>query len=318
MSHVNEADLLEKVKLTLAREPADPSYGKKLVVEVAPTGAFLSRQEQPYLPSSPREVGKTVRECYAAGAAAWHVHCRDDQGRSSNEIDIFKRTYAEVFPECPDIITSCHVGADPHAHGADHVRPVVEPLLAADRRFVQMAVIPPCTRTVSSEYVRLATEETLQDMVGYLVEKGIQPEFQIHNHECINNVVEWLIEPGIIKPPYLMDICLGFHGYTWSSRTQPREWATVYLMSVMQMLPQGSVVGICVGGHNWLPLTVQGIMLGVDFVRIGMEETLWMYPHSNELIKDNVDVVKTVAGISRLAGREVATPAEARTILGLS
>lgn len=209
------------------------------------------------------------------------------------------------------------MGGDPHAPGAAHVRPVVEPLLAADPRFVHMAVVPPCTRTVSREYIRLATAETMQDMIGYLVEKNIQPQFQIHNHECINNVIEWLIEPGIIKPPYLMDICLGFHGYTWSSRTQPREWATLYLMSLLRMLPAGSVAGVCVGGHNWLPLTVQAIMLGVDFVRVGMEETLWMYPHSDALIQDHCAVVKTVAGISRRAGREPATPAEARRILGL-
>lgn len=64
-------------------------------------------------------------------------------------------------------------------------------------------------------------------------------------------------------------------------------------------------------------MTVVGIILGTDCVRVGMDDTLWMYPHSEEKITDCADVVRKVATITRELGREIASPQEAKEILGL-
>ncbi len=66
-----------------------------------------------------------------------------------------------------------------------------------------------------------------------------------------------------------------------------------------------------------MPLAAMAIMLGADIVRIGFEDAVFMYPHGNALIKSCGEVVEAVAGIARALGRQVATPAEAREMLGI-
>ena len=99
--------------------------------------------------------------------------------------------------------------------------------------------------------------------------------------------------------------------------TYPDPWGLLYLIGMKNMMPQDSVVGTSAGGRNWLPITVEAIMLGVDIVRAGLEDTLYMYPHKNELVKSNADAVKKLKSIAIELGREIATPDEARKILGI-
>ena len=71
------------------------------------------------------------------------------------------------------------------------------------------------------------------------------------------------------------------------------------------------------GHRNWLPMLTFAIMLGADIVRVGKEDAIYKYPHKDDLITSNADVVETIATIARALGREIATPEEAREILGL-
>ncbi len=72
------------------------------------------------------------------------------------------------------------------------------------------------------------------------------------------------------------------------------------------------------GGRQWLPLTTEAILLGVDCVRIGMEDCIWMYPHKDVKIKSCAEVINKVANIARELGREIASPSEAAKILACS
>ena len=89
------------------------------------------------------------------------------------------------------------------------------------------------------------------------------------------------------------------------------------MLGMMKMMPEHTVVGLSAGGRNWLAITAFAILMGVDFVRVGMEDQLHMYPHMDELIERNVDAVKKIATIARELGRKIGTPKEARELLGL-
>jgi len=150
--------------------------------------------------------------------------------------------------------------------------------------------------------------------VQYLQENDIKPEFMNHNWEGIQNVTEWLIKPGILEKPYLMSMGPGMHN---AAATYPDPWGFMYLLGMMKMMPDDSLLSLSAGGRNWLALTNFAITMGVDGVRVGMEDHLWMYPHKDELIKKNADATKKIARIARELGRDVATPTEARAIMGI-
>jgi uncharacterized protein (DUF849 family) len=59
------------------------------------------------------------------------------------------------------------------------------------------------------------------------------------------------------------------------------------------------------------------ILTGVDYVRIGIEDYYWMYPHRDEVIQRNMDIVDKITGFCDIVGREVATPAQAREMLDM-
>lgn len=294
----------------------NPAMDKKLIINVAPTGSFTTREQNPYQPYTLREIADSVVECVEDGASVWHIHCRDDDGIPSKDPAKIKQMEDMVFDRC-DVVTSMNVIGDYGKQGVDLIRSIVDGLVEAGPRYIETAVMTPYTTSHHEKWTRVVTEKYLRESVEYLQERGIKPEYQMHNYTCVKNVSEWVIKPGIAKPPHLTNVVQGWHGRNYSAPTAPEPWGHLYMFSMLNVLPPDNVVGFCAGGHSWLPVTVMAIMMGVDMIRVGMEDTIWMYPHRDDLIQNCRDTVRKVAAIARELGRELATPAEARQILGL-
>lgn len=313
---VTAKDLFTGMRTSLDKDPKNLTMDKKLVITIAPTGSFVTREQNPHQPYTPKEIAQQVIESYHAGASAWHVHCRDASGVPSKDPKVIKETIDMVLDQCPDIITSMNIVGDYNKQGVDVVRPIVEPLAKAGSKYIRTAVVTTNPLTVGKITLPY-NQSTLTGIVEYLQEKRIRPEFQFHEYTGIDQVHDWLIVPGILKKPYILNLVLGYHAHHRASPTVPDPWGHIYLMTMIQTLPMEGVVGATVGGHNWLPITVEAIMLGVDCIRVGMEDTIWMYPHKDDKIKNCSDVVNKVVNISRELGREIATAADAKRILGL-
>ena len=72
------------------------------------------------------------------------------------------------------------------------------------------------------------------------------------------------------------------------------------------------------GGRNWLPTLTMGLLLGSRLVRVGIEDAYWVYPHKDEIIEKNSDMVKPAVDLAQCLGPRAVTDAdEARKILGM-
>lgn len=296
-------------------QPKSPTMDKKLILNVAPCGAFIRRDQNPTMPYSPQEVAKEVIESYREGAAMWHVHIRTPEGYPNKKPEDVKRAMDLVFAECPDIVTSVNVIAAYGKEGLALMRPLVDPLREAGLRYIQTVVIHTTTSLIGP-FVDRMDRKQLEEVVRYMEEAGIRVEFQCYHPEGLENVRNWIIKPGIQKTrPYLININLG-------KKSDPAQfeepWNYIYLMTRLQRVPAESAVTIVAGGRNWLPLTVMGVLLGADSVRIGKEDAVFQYPHRDEVIQSNAAVVRQVRTLAEALGREIASPADARKILGLS
>lgn len=299
-------------------ESMDLTMDKKLIINIATTGAFLTRDQNPNQALNPNEIAEAVIESYNAGAAIWHVHNRDDKGYASITPENAIKTSDMVFKECPDVITSISAWGGIGKQGVGLISPMIDPLVEAGSKYAQTAVIP-AVPMVIGPIINNINEGTLTEMVTYLKDKGVKPEFQAFNFAGTENVRKWLIEPGVIKPPYFINAIHGTHaGVFYEAPTTPYTWGIIYLMHMLENLPPGTIKGATIGGRNWLPMVVVALILGVECVRIGMEDAVFMYPHKDERILICEDVVKKVVTIAKELGREIATPAEARKMLGLS
>ena len=295
-------------------EPKLMEMDKKLIINIAPTGAIVSSEDNPYVPAEPEQIAEQTIEAYHAGASVVHGHVRL-KGVRTHIVEEYWKCYDIIAKECPDMIYSFPAIADPLIMDRGQNKPVIEPLLKRDGlRYCECALLSPVTYNVGEAFFPML-ESAAIDQVEYLQSVGVKPEIQVRNVDHMNRFQRFFINSGVLKPPYALNVCIGTHD---ASPSGPNPDGFLYEIMLWNRFPKkDTVIGICAGQRNWLPCTILGIMLGCNSVRIGMEEPIYMYPHKDEKIKRNADVVKKVVAIAKELGREIATPDEARKILGL-
>jgi len=314
---VSIKELYSDILTGLHAEAPHETMKKKLIINVAPTGSFTSRQQNPLQPYTMEENVKAAVDACKAGAAVWHAHAREADGLPSKEPAVMKETIDRVLDKCPDIVTSVIPYADYEKQGMEQIKPMVDMLAAAGPQYMQTAVLLIMSTTFSEKFTYVITERHLRETVQYLETNGVRPEYQVHAYSGLKDVQDWLIEKGIARKPPIMNLMMGFHGFSHATPLGPDPWNYITMMSMMQTIPPGCVRGVCAGGRNWLPFTTLAIMLGFDMVRIGMEDSVYVHPHRDEKLKTSAEAVRKVVEIANALGREIATPDEAREILGV-
>lgn len=300
----------------------NPTMDKKLIITVCPVGALFSRNQNPHLPYTPDEIAREVIESYGEGASVAHLHTREENGRPGSSRADLKRTIDLIMKECPDIIiqpSSCESyipGKTTYSY--ETVKPLADELHAHGPNYMESTIFTPvsyaCQDVDGNVDTTLAVRDNAVRTIRFLQENHIKPEFMNHNWEGIQNVKEWLIKPGVLDRPYLMSMGPGMHN---AAETYPDPWGYLYLLGMMKMMPEGSLVSVSAGGRNWLPLSTFAILMGVDNVRVGMEDHLWLYPHRDEKVEKNAQETRKIATIARELGRDIATPKEARALMGI-
>jgi len=311
-------DIYSGILTSLHREAPHRTMDKKLIINVAPTGSFTNREQNPGQPYTMEENVRAVVEAHKAGASVWHAHAREESGIPSKDAKVMKETIARVLDKCPDIVTSVIPYADYNQQGLGLIKPMVDTLCAAGPQYMQSAVLLIQTTSFSDKFVYNVTRGLLTEQVKYLEDHGVRPEYQSTSYQATRDVLDWLIDTRIAQDPPLMNIMTGFHGYSHGSPLGPDPWNYIYQMLMQQTFPAHAVKGVCAGGRNWLPFTTMAIMLGFDMVRVGMEDTVYLYPHRDEKIDSSAEAVRKVVEIANALGREIATPDEARDIMGVN
>jgi 3-keto-5-aminohexanoate cleavage enzyme len=295
-------------------EPKVPTMNKKLIINVAPTGALVTRGQNPTQPYTREEIAKEVIESYREGASMFHVHCRDE-GRFCCEPNEYKRTMDLVFQEAPDIVTNLCTVTSMTYEGVEHrMKPMVAPLLKFGKKYAEIAVINPVSMAIG-QMVMVATPRGIQEETEYLESLGVKPEIVGYHLPAMETIQHYLLDTGIAKKPYFIAIPGGVHN---STPLTPDPEGYVNLLQMVRALPADCVWEAGFGGRNWLPLTVMAIMLGADVIRVGKEDTVHVYPHKDDIIESCAALVRKVATIAKALGRDIATPDEARKILGIT
>lgn len=137
-------------------------------------------------------------------------------------------------------------------------------------------------------------------------EKGVKPEMELY-HPGMYWVFNDLLTQGLLEPPFDFQFVMGFQT---SSFPTPAN----LLSLVNELPPQSMFFAIGVGPYQ-LPMTVMSIMLG-GHVRLGMEDNLY-YARGRQF-KDNAEGIARIVRIAKEMNREIATPAQAREMLGIS
>jgi 3-keto-5-aminohexanoate cleavage enzyme len=287
--------------LDFMAEERFPSPQKLIILNAAP-GATLAKEQNPNLPIKPKDIVQNHVDAYKAGASMVHVHVRDEEGAPTGDAELYKRVIMEIKDKCPDIIIDCCFAIP---FEKDTLEARLEPICKLGLP-IETGTISGGTMNVVGKTIYVNREGYLQDCVKYLQERNIRPTITLYNVKQIEDMKRWALKSGLVKKPFL-NLSLGLFGDP-ARRDVLQTW--------LKYLPQPCDWIAETAGRNWLPTTVEAILSG-GHVRAGMEDGIYMYPDKDELIKSSAQVVSKVRRIAEELGREIATPAEARKILGL-
>lgn len=300
-----------KIRWPLHLDPPLPALTRPVVLNVMTTGSFITREQNPAQPYTAEENARAAIDACREGAAIWHVHIRDEKGIPCKDPGRIRAAIEQVLEACPDVIFSVNAVADYNHSGVRNMSPIVDPLVKANPRYIDTVVV----HTEGSKNLEVE-EEDLREVVVYLQERGIKPEFECVSSRGLHNLQRWVLDAGVtLERPYFINNYAGSHKGTPLDFGEP--WAYREVLQMMESYPADSIRGVNIGGRLWMPLSFFAILLGADHVRIGMEEAVYYQPHHNRLIETNAQMVAAMVRLCREVGREVADPTAARRILGL-
>ena len=271
--------------------------GEKVIVTAALTGGVHGKEANPNLPETPEEIGRAAAECEQAGAAVVHLHARRPNGERSFSTERFQEIDDEVRARS-DVIVQHSTGgtAAPLEERRRPLRTDPAPEMAS----LDMGPLNRY-RHLTGENTR-ATVDALYDE---MVDRGIKPELEVFN-DGHRNEVRQLLERRDLDDPVYTTLLFGSGTLT---RPTPRNFLTA-----IDDLPEGALFNTIGFGRHQLPFATMGVLFG-GHVRVGLEDNV--YYRRGELAESNAQLVSRVVDVAETLGRGVATPDEARDILGL-
>ena len=288
--------------------------GRKVIITVAPTSNFHGKEKNPAIPYGAEEIAEAVYDCYNAGASIAHLHCRDKEGIPTNDLDVVRGIVEAVRKKTPKIIIEPSTAP---ANRPDRFLSVDDGLTAleCDTEMASLdmgiSVTPSMCPDLEGPYhFNLWTRGWLQDTARKMTEKGIKPELEIFNHSGLEDAINFLIKPGIIAEPASFSLVFNMH----AGNQGCIEFSMENITHMVRKLPANCHFGAIGIGPTQLPATLAAILLGGN-VRVGMEDNI--YFGRGELAKSNAQLVERIADRIRELGHEVATPDEARELLGI-
>lgn len=271
----------------------------KVILTVAPTGAWPSKKDTPHIPLQPKEIVEDVYACWKAGASMAHIHVRDDEDKSSMDFDKFKETVELIRATDCDIVinltTSGQLGLPDEAR-MKHLVALKPELASYDCGSMNWA-----HSTVFENSPRF-----LEKLGTVMQENNIKPEIEIFDAGMVYNALYYL-KKGFLKAPLHFQFVLGVPG---------GMTATVEnLLFLKSLIPADSTWGALGVGQGHLPIMYTALALG-GHVRVGMEDNI--YYSKGVLADSNVAFVERTKRTIAEINKEIATPDEARKILGLA
>jgi uncharacterized protein (DUF849 family) len=269
------------------------------IITVAITGSVPTKKDCPAVPITVAEQIESTHAAYEAGAALVHVHVRNDDGSTTSDPEKFGRFMAGIRKHCPDMIVQFSTGGrsgvgSKERGGMLHLKPEMASLTTGSVNFAKI---------IYENHPSL-----INDLAAGMLANDIKAEVEIFDLAMLYNAAK-LVADGLLKAPAHVQFVLGIPG----ALPADRQVLEFELAQLQRMLPGATWTAAGIGRHQ-LTVNEWSLELG-GHCRTGLEDNVRF--DKDRLAASNAELVQRVAELTRKFGRTVATPAEARRILGL-
>ena len=276
--------------------------GKKIVITAALCGAGTTKGQTEHVPVTPEEIAADAIACAKAGAAVIHFHVRDTAGNNTMETDRFVEVINLAREEAAkanvDYVFNLTTSGSkfPEDMRLAHL-PILKP---------EMCSYDPGTMNWANSYVFLNTPAFLERLGTLSQELVVKPELEIFDGGMMGNV-DYYLKKGFLKEPLHYQYVLGVPG-----GMEGNIDSLSFLLPKMRPGSTWSATGI---GRTHMPVMLAALAEGCDGIRVGLEDNIYM---DKGVLATNVSLVERAVKLAEVAGRSIATPAEAREMLGLT
>jgi len=288
---------------------------RKVMISCAVTGSADTPGRNPAVPVTPAQIAQSAIDAAKAGAAIVHIHVRDlKTTRPSMELSLYSEVVERIRESGTDVLINLTTGPgarfvpgedDPQKPGpgttiktpAERVRHVVK--LKPDICSLDMGSMN------MGPHVFVNTPPHLEAMAIAIRDAGVLPELEVFETGHLL-LAKRLIETGHVKAPGMFQICLGI---SWAQPATPE--AMSYMRSLLPPISPWFAFGISL--HQF-PMVAQAVLLG-GHPRVGLEDNIYL--EKGKLAPSNAALVEKAGRIIEVLGDIVATPADARAMLGL-
>jgi len=305
---------------------------EKMIITAALTGGdFVSKLQTDYVPCTVDEIVEEVVKCRKAGASIVHLHAKDPKtGMPHPDPNSVFPNYIRRIrkSEASDIIINVTTGGGrpipkeiAEAMGIEQKITIEEYERTLDRVMEERATFGQEMSSLNMGSINVWVDmgipqlrslvfrnpiSTIEKWAGYMYKNNVKPELEVYDTGMINTA-KTLVQEGMLKEPLHIQFVL-FGGFSCMSPT-PKT-----LIYCAENIPENWTWSVCAPGRTEMEMGTLAIILG-GHVRVGMEDNIYL--EKGVLAKSNAELVAKVVRIAKELGREIATPDEARQILGL-
>jgi len=288
---------------------------RKVIISCAVTGSADTPGRNPAVPVTPEQIASSAIDAAKAGAAIVHIHVRDSKTtKPSMDTALYREVVERIRADGTDVLINLTTGPgarfthddiDPSKPGPDSV------LKSPEDRVRHVVELKPdiCSLDMGSlnmgNRVFVNTPRHLQAMAVAIKDAGVMPELEVFETGHLL-LAKSFIDNGYVKPPGMFQICLGI---SWGQPATPEAMA--YMRSLLP--PDSPWFAFGISLHQF-PMVAQTILLG-GHPRVGLEDNLYL--EKGKLAPSNAALVEKATKIIEMLGDHVATPNDARQILGL-
>jgi uncharacterized protein (DUF849 family) len=294
----------------MMREPRD-----KIFITCAVTGNLTTPDQTPHLPITPEQIAEACLGAAEAGAAIVHIHVREPGGgKPSMELGHYREVVERIRAKNTQLILNITTGP-----GGRFVPSPDEPRVAAagttlmvpEKRVEHIAALRPeiCTIDLntmnSGKEVVINTPGNVRRMAKVMRDAGVKPEIELFDSGDIA-LMHDLLKDGTLEGPPLCSFVMGVrYGFRASPET------VLYARNLLPADAEFTAIGI---GKAAFTAVAQSYLAG-GHVRVGLEDTVYL--SRGQLASSNAALVEKARRIVEDLGGQIATPREAREIIGL-
>ncbi|WP_297770560.1 3-keto-5-aminohexanoate cleavage protein [uncultured Roseovarius sp.] len=288
---------------------------RKTILTAAITGNLMTPEISPNLPVTPAQIAEQALEAAKAGAAILHLHVRDPEtAKGSMDLALYRELVERIREKNEDVILNLTTGEGGRFVPSEDNPQIAAPgstLCVPEKRVAHVEELRPeiCTLDFNTMWSGQASvinaPRNLEIMAKRIYAAGVKPEVEIFDSGDLHMLKDF-IKRGVIQTPLMVQMVLGVR---FGAVANPETMA--FLAS---QLPEGTEWAAFGIGRMAFPMLAQAFLLG-GHCRIGMEDTA--YISKGEHCLSNAQLVEKAVGIITSLGGEVASPSEARHILGM-